>query len=157
MHSKYICILNFWVVHAWSVLVTRRSKCFGKLDNLNRLPSSGTGLYKSIIAYPVWIKISQQNRCFREHMEGWESDRLKLHFSNYTGQPKQNFYKVWSDLVNWFQLFIIKTFMDDTDSTFASRKSSFRAFIWYIHIYITGMGIKSCTNRPNTHWKRRSE
>ncbi len=48
----------------------------------------------------------------------------------------KNFTIVWSDFVYWFQLFIIKmcTLMDD--STFASRKSSLRAFIWYIYIYI---------------------
>ncbi len=40
---------------------------------------------------------------------------------------------VWSDFVYWFQLFIIKNCILMDDSSFASRKSSLRAFIWYIY------------------------
>ncbi len=71
-----------------------------------------------------------------EYIEGWEPEGRKWHFTNFTGQPKQKFDHIWSDFVYWFQLFIIKmcTLMDD--STFASRKSSLRALIWYIYIYI---------------------
>ncbi len=55
----------------------------------------------------------------------------KWYFANFAGEPK---YKLWSNFVYLFQLFIIKmcTLMDD--STFTSRKSSLRAFIWYIYI-----------------------
>ncbi len=55
-----------------------------------------------------------------------------------TLQESQNktFTIVWSDFVYWFQLYIIKncTLMDD--STFASKNSSLRAFIWYIQVHL---------------------
>ncbi len=44
---------------------------------------------------------------------------------------------VWSDYVYWFQLFIIQICTLVDDSTFASRKSSLRAFIRYIYISIS--------------------
>ncbi len=66
-----------------------------------------------------------------------------------TLQESQNkiFTIVWSDFVYWFQLFIIQicTLMDD--STFASRKSSLRAFIWYT-VYIAPFHQK-CHLRPS--------
>ncbi len=61
----------------------------------------------------------------------------KWHFTNFTGEPKQNFTIVFSNFVYWFQLFIIKNCTILDGSTFASRKSSLRAFILYIYINFT--------------------
>ncbi len=55
----------------------------------------------------------------------------------YRRAKTKNFTIVWSDFVYWFQLFIIKICSLMDDSTFASRKSSLRAFIWYIYISIS--------------------
>ncbi len=77
----------------------------------------------------------------------WRYDSVMALFEgrepDFSGEPtllesqNKNFTIAWSDFVYWFQLFIIQicTLMDD--STFASRKSSLRAFIWCIYLHFT--------------------
>ncbi len=92
--------------------------------------------HKSYVYHHMCI-ISVHGRWEKKHNEGWEPEGRKWHFTNFTGEQKQNFTIVWSDFVYRFQLFIIQmcTLMDD--STFASRKSSLRAIIWCIYLHFT--------------------
>ncbi len=67
--------------------------------------------------------------------EGWEPEG----FISPTLQERQNkkITIVWADFVNGSQLFIIQMCALMDYSTFASRKSSLRAFNWCIYLHLT--------------------
>ncbi len=52
---------------------------------------------RSVWVFCVW----------HSHIEGWEPERRKWHFTNFTGEPKQKCYHSLIWLVYWFQLFIL--------------------------------------------------
>ncbi len=73
------------------------------------------------------------------HIEGWESERRKWHFTNFTGEQKQ---KMYHSLI-WCCVLILIVYNTKLYTHgwqyFSSRKSSLRAFILYLYknIYLS--------------------
>ncbi len=81
---------------------------------------------KSQLDFVVWENLSESITRGENH------ERRKWHFTNFTGEPKQSFLPQF-DLSLLISIVSNKkkcTLMDD--STYASRKSSLRAFIWHL-------------------------